>query len=151
MDKKQSGRRWRRRPNQKSSRTFKNTRDSQNKQSDWNSIADCTSRLGAAVLTDCDWFDNHMGRCFHPRNATLVEFEIGLSCGWVVVARSRVGPVRMGVMLAGLARHDASKHDTEEKARELFDYVSMRHTAENTDAALLALLEEIGRGASWLH
>jgi hypothetical protein len=160
MDKKQSGRRCQRRPNQKSSRTFKNTRDLQNKQqSPWANIPDYdpladivrrsqadADRLDATSFDDAAWFEAHAGRRLHLRQGTPHERDTGLACGWMLVARYSGGRIRIPVPFPELVGRDPSKHDTEEKVRELFDWLTWGHTAENTHPFLFGVIKEI-RGA----
>jgi hypothetical protein len=158
MNRKKEARRCERRGH-KSSYTGKNKPDLQKAQSPWGNVLHYDplaelgqrsqadgDRLEATCVDDEAWFADHLGRQFHIRNATPHERETGLSCGWVLVAKYSGGRVRLSVPFPALAARDASRHDTEEKGRELFDWLTWGYTEEETHPFLFGVLQEI-RGA----
>jgi hypothetical protein len=159
MARNEAGRRRQRQPNRKSFCTSKNTRDLQNRQSPWvnpppyDPVADIIRRVeedagrdDATSADDQAWFDENPARRLHIRNATPHELDAGLACSWMLVAKSSIGRMRLPVPFPALAAHDALEHDTEEKARELFEWLTWGWTAENMHPFPFSVLQEI-RGA----
>jgi hypothetical protein len=161
VSRKEEARRCERRANKKTSCTPRNKPGSQNSQaqSSWadtpyyDQLADIVrrsqedaARLDATCFDDGVWFQAHSGRRFHLRQGTPHERDTGLACGLVLVARYSGGRIRIPVPFPELAGCDPSRHDTEEKARELFDWLTWGHTAENTHPFLFGVIKEI-RGA----
>jgi len=159
MTRQEKAPRFERGANRKISCISKNNPDLQNRQSPWTNqpaydpVAEVARRSQAdadrleATAADDQWFfDENPDRRFHIRNATPHELDIGLACGWVLVARYSEGRMRLPVPFPVLAAREASEHDTEEKARELFDCLTAHFTAANVDPFLFGVIQEI-RGA----
>jgi hypothetical protein len=161
MKRKEKARRWERRANRKTSCISKNNPDLQNRQSPWANIpaydplADIVQRsqadaerLDATCADDVAWFDANPRRRFQIRNATPHELDTGLACSWMLVARYSTGRMRLPAPFPALAAHDALEHDTEEKARELFGWLTAHFTEQNAHPFLFGVIKEI-RGARY--
>ena len=159
MTRQEKARRCERQGQGKFAYTEKYNPDLQNRQSPWTNLPNFdplaevvrlsqadAERLEATCDDDIAWFDANPIRRFHIRNATPHERDTGLACGWMMVARCSIGRIRLPVPFPALAAHDASEHDIEEKARDLFDCLTWNWAAKNTPPAVFVLIEEI-RGA----
>ena len=101
-------------------------------------------RMQAAVEDDFRFFDANPARVFHLRNCTPCERD-AFGPGWILVVRVRPDAnQRIPIRIAALRFHDATAHDTEEKAAELFEWVMPRFGA-NIPPERRALLEPLRR------